>query len=435
MNPRPTAHVVCSSAPGLRRALIALVLSALPAAALCQPASVSLVDAAYLSAANSGQVNPQQFTVEAKFRADGPGYGQTSDPVGATIVAKPSQNTSGGWIAAWSLSWSPTTNHVAFFVSHVFDAVGTVVYSNAVIQQGSAAHVAASFDGFFLRLYINGELDASVAAAQPGVYVRTADQIVIGAGNYSQTFSRRWQGSIDDVRVWDYARSTQDIRDGAWCQLSQGPRPGLLANWVFDSQSSVDVSGNAHDASFIPPEAASFAGPLSQTPPTFASPSDSTICPEGTAIFALSVVGSAPLSYQWQVNIGTPQAPQWCDLSDLEPGGGCMGNSGGGPSHASFNGSWSPTLSISALLPADARQYRCTVTNSCGSITSQPAALILCAADFDCDGTIDFFDYDAFVTCFEGVFCPPGKSADFDGDGAADFFDYDAFVVAFETGC
>ncbi|MEK6703849.1 MAG: hypothetical protein AABZ53_16440 [Planctomycetota bacterium] len=58
-----------------------------------------------------------------------------------------------------------------------------------------------------------------------------------------------------------------------------------------------------------------------------------------------------------------------------------------------------------------------------------------CSADFDGDGTVDFFDYDALVNCFEGLACPPGKSADFDGDGAIDFFDYDAFVVAFETGC
>ncbi|MEK6700702.1 MAG: PQQ-binding-like beta-propeller repeat protein [Planctomycetota bacterium] len=58
-----------------------------------------------------------------------------------------------------------------------------------------------------------------------------------------------------------------------------------------------------------------------------------------------------------------------------------------------------------------------------------------CPADFNSDGTLDFFDYDAFVTCFEGGTCSPGKSADFDADGTVDFFDYDAFVVAFETGC
>lgn len=59
----------------------------------------------------------------------------------------------------------------------------------------------------------------------------------------------------------------------------------------------------------------------------------------------------------------------------------------------------------------------------------------LCAADFDGDGALDFFDYDAFVTCFEGGACPPGRTADFDNDGAADFFDYDTYVQAFEAGC
>ena len=55
-----------------------------------------------------------------------------------------------------------------------------------------------------------------------------------------------------------------------------------------------------------------------------------------------------------------------------------------------------------------------------------------CPADFDGDGSVDLFDYDAFVTCFETPGC---SGADFDGDGTVDFFDYDAFVVAFETPC
>jgi len=52
-------------------------------------------------------------------------------------------------------------------------------------------------------------------------------------------------------------------------------------------------------------------------------------------------------------------------------------------------------------------------------------------ADFNGDGFVDFFDFDDFVTCFEGRACPPGKSADFNGDGFVDFFDFDDFVTAF----
>ncbi len=58
-----------------------------------------------------------------------------------------------------------------------------------------------------------------------------------------------------------------------------------------------------------------------------------------------------------------------------------------------------------------------------------------CAADFNGDGFVDFFDFDDFVACFEGGACPTGRSADFNGDGFADFFDYDDYVAAFEAGC
>jgi hypothetical protein len=58
-----------------------------------------------------------------------------------------------------------------------------------------------------------------------------------------------------------------------------------------------------------------------------------------------------------------------------------------------------------------------------------------CAADFNGDNFLDFFDYDDYVNCFETGNCPPGKTADFNGDAFVDFFDYDDYVEAFETGC
>ncbi len=57
-----------------------------------------------------------------------------------------------------------------------------------------------------------------------------------------------------------------------------------------------------------------------------------------------------------------------------------------------------------------------------------------CSADFNQDGFLDFFDYDAFVSCFEGAGCGNGN-ADFNQDGFTDFFDYDDYVNAYEIGC
>lgn len=58
-----------------------------------------------------------------------------------------------------------------------------------------------------------------------------------------------------------------------------------------------------------------------------------------------------------------------------------------------------------------------------------------CAADFNADGFVDFFDYSDFVSCFEEGACPGEATADFNNDGFVDFFDYSDYVTAFEAGC
>lgn len=55
----------------------------------------------------------------------------------------------------------------------------------------------------------------------------------------------------------------------------------------------------------------------------------------------------------------------------------------------------------------------------------------VCRADFNNDGTADFFDYLDFVSAFAAE----EPAADFNGDSTVDFFDYLDFVSAFAAGC
>ena len=54
-----------------------------------------------------------------------------------------------------------------------------------------------------------------------------------------------------------------------------------------------------------------------------------------------------------------------------------------------------------------------------------------CLADYNDDGTVDFFDYLDFVSAFS----TNEWDADYNLDGVVDFFDYLDFVAAFSTGC
>jgi len=121
---------------------------------------------------------------------------------------------------------------------------------------------------------------------------------------------------------------------------------------------------------------------------------------------------------------------------------GAEGAAPGGGFVSSASGFLSPfnltaTLRISDATTFDAGAYSLRLTNPAGQSTSIPAAVSVgspCPADFNADGFLDFFDYDDFVSCFEGA-CPNGLSADFNADGFADFFDFDDFIAAFEAGC
>jgi hypothetical protein len=54
-----------------------------------------------------------------------------------------------------------------------------------------------------------------------------------------------------------------------------------------------------------------------------------------------------------------------------------------------------------------------------------------CAADFNADTVVDFFDYLDFVAAFS----TNDPSSDFNSDGTIDFFDYLDFVADFSVGC
>jgi hypothetical protein len=68
-------------------------------------------------------------------------------------------------------------------------------------------HLAVTFDGVTLRLYVNGALVRSKAVA--GSLLASSGQLVIGG---SSVWGEYFKGQIDEVRVYNRARSTSEIQ-------------------------------------------------------------------------------------------------------------------------------------------------------------------------------------------------------------------------------
>jgi hypothetical protein len=145
-------------------------------------------------------------------------------------------------------------------------------------------------------------------------------------------------------------------------------------------------------------------------------PADTHVCkPHQTVQLTAEAGGFAPFTYQWQIADATA-AGGWRTLSDS-------------PAH--ILGSNVPTLSILDATNADSGSYRCLINNSCGGTSSNEIALSVCTGDFNCDSSVDFFDYLDFVSAFSAGL----PAADFNADGSTDFFDYLDMVDNFSLGC
>jgi hypothetical protein len=161
-------------------------------------------------------------------------------------------------------------------------------------------------------------------------------------------------------------------------------------------------------------------------------PVGTSACP--TAIITLSAAaqGVGPITHRWQYE----SAPDvWLDVPE-----GAVPYAFGSINAANV-ATDQLTLSLNTAPNAVPIRFRCMVTNSCGSAPSDPAAVIPCAADLNCDGVVDDADFTFFVPAYDILDCadpamPAGCPADFNGDGVVDDADFGIFVVAYNAlGC
>ncbi len=84
--------------------------------------------------------------------------------------------------------------------------------------------------------------------------------------------------------------------------------------------------------------------------------------------------------------------------------------------------------------------YDVLVSNTCGTIVSSSAALVVsgpggCAADFNRDGVLDPDDLSDYVGCYFTGFCPAAVGADFNADSLINPDDLSDYIGAYFSGC
>jgi len=231
------------SGPLLFAAACASVIAANLAHA--QPASLSLANRAYVQIPNSADFTMPQFTLAMWLKPTGPGeFG------GGTLISKSGKPDTGSLLCSWWMGWSSASGKVLGMVVHQYGTSGKVVTSDAVVSLNEHAHAALTFNGTTLRLYINGVLDQEAPFGFTGVYYSTEDVLIGGFNANSGYTFNRFDGTLDDVCVWNRALNAGEVAALATCEPTISPN-GLVAYLPFSNLSLADASGNGHSAAAL----------------------------------------------------------------------------------------------------------------------------------------------------------------------------------------
>ena len=304
--------------------------------------------------------------------------------------------------SSWQLTATSGANTVYWGLSSdvdFFDVTGT-----RNVNDGQWHHVAATYDGTNMFLYVDGTLDVSQPAT--GLIDQTGDPVCIGANSQAYVpdcdcneTGYFFNGLIDEVSIYNRALSTSEIQTiytaGSYGKCPPAPAPPVITSqpadqtvYVHDTVTfTVAVSGSrplscqwSFNGTNIPDATNSFLTltdvqtnqtgnyavfvsnaygsvlssnavltVLAIPPIIITQPTDQTVYAGGTATFTVEAGGTLPLSYQWSLN-GT-----------------------------NLPGATDPTLTLTNVQTNQAGNYAVLVSNPYGSILSSNALLTVLA--------------------------------------------------------
>ena len=212
--------------------LLGLACGLLPSAARAQPFGAWLVSSpgyptttGFVSISSSPALNPTgAFTIEAWVAISN----STVSEDCRSIAGK--NYLSAWWIGQCTVGGQP--------VLRSYLKGGGSAKNGGIIPRGVWTHVAVTSDGAFRRHYINGEL--AVQFAETGPLTTSGDPVEIGS---DVSWMHSPTGAIDEVRLWNVARTTAQIRSKINVRINT-PQPGLVSVWALDGNGNDVVGGH-----------------------------------------------------------------------------------------------------------------------------------------------------------------------------------------------
>ena len=194
--------------------------------------------------------NPTELTIEAWIN---PQQGSQNN----TVYINKSDNVNGTSSRSYELQWVDTADSegpgksIRFIV---FVSDGRWTFVDAPAAENTWVHVAGCYSSSqgVVQLFTYGILAdvTTEAAGMPlaGTTLRqTTLPVQFGRGEFAPYFYAH--GLMDEVRIWNKARTLTEIESRRFCRLS-GKESHLAGYWNFDDGTATDLTGHGHNGTF-----------------------------------------------------------------------------------------------------------------------------------------------------------------------------------------
>ncbi|MCP4493119.1 MAG: LamG domain-containing protein [Gammaproteobacteria bacterium] len=192
----------------------------------------------YMTLVNSAALRPANVSVSVWVKSTSNGGRQSIFQSFAAL--------GGNW-AGIRLGLSDGSNCVVFDVGkntgYGYGTHHDAAYNTSIpILDGQWHHICGTYDGATIKLYQDGALISSVAWV--GLVYQATNYVLIGSANSDGTVASYFNGTLDELKFFDYALTEQEVINIYGINASY-PND-YIAEWKLDSDGS-DTTGN-HDA-------------------------------------------------------------------------------------------------------------------------------------------------------------------------------------------
>lgn len=208
---------------------------------------------AYVTFGDANALDLTQFTLETWFRRDGPGATTTTGTAGVPnaipLISNGAQeaenaNADINYVLCIDNSTGALCADFEEGASGASPGLNHPVIGITPIVTGQWYHAAVTYDGTTWRLYLNGSLERELTVGRSVNAANVSANALATMLNTTNVTNGFFDGVLDEVRIWDFARTQTEIRGTINSELSAA-QTGLVGRWNLDEGSGTVVNGSA----------------------------------------------------------------------------------------------------------------------------------------------------------------------------------------------